>query len=98
LVVVVVVVVYPKATGDHTEKSSEEPACSEPIENPSTLVQIGKTEKIWDFKKADTKFIGPADNSLPHEVDTAAKPLIRAVDAAVYQSITKQNKWLALYF
>eukprot|EP00301_Raphidiophrys_heterophryoidea_P017985 c2971_g1_i1.p1 GENE.c2971_g1_i1~~c2971_g1_i1.p1 ORF type:complete len:566 (-),score=122.17 c2971_g1_i1:46-1743(-) len=76
----------------------EEPACSDVIEAPSTLVQVGKTEKIWDFAKADTKFIGPADNSLPHDTHTEYQSALRTVDAAVYQSLIKQNKWVALYF
>lgn len=84
------------ATGDHSAPATgEEAACSDEASN---LVQVGKTEKIWDFKNADTKFIGPADNSLPHDITTSAPAVVRDVDAAVYQTVTKQDKWLALYF
>jgi hypothetical protein len=69
-------------------------ACSDlmDIGTPQQLMQLEKTQKIWDFKTADTHFIGPADNSLPHTVVSEGTPNadIGALDSASYRDLTKQ--------
>jgi thioredoxin-like negative regulator of GroEL len=61
-------------------------------------MQLEKTQKIWDFKTADTKFLGPADNSLPHQVKTDNSVTIRSLDSDSYNTVTKQGVWQAMYF
>jgi len=87
--------------GAHSSAAvKEEPSCSDLMANAQQgLVQMEKTQKIWDFSKAESKIIGPADNSLSHEMDTSAPvSRVKTVDSATYQEISKQDKWMALYF
>jgi len=76
-------------------------SCSDLIETgleaEQGLMQLEKTQKIWDYKTGNTKFLGPADNSLPHVVDSAPA-VVREIDGNGFRDISKQGMWQALYF
>jgi len=76
--------------------------CSDLIEKGAEaeqgLMQLEKTQKIWDYKTGDTKFIGPADNSLPHVVDSGAAVEVHSLDNKGFVDLTKQKVWQAIYF
>jgi len=61
-------------------------------------VELEKTQQIWSFKEGKTKFIGPADNSLPHETNGLVNGEVQLLDSVSYHALSQQNKWIALYF
>jgi thioredoxin-like negative regulator of GroEL len=67
------------------------------VETQQGLMQLEKTQKIWDAKTGTTKFIGPADNSREHKVRNGGADVI-TLDNAGFQDLSKQNKYMAIYF
>jgi len=61
------------------------------------LVQLEKTQKIWDAKTDSTKFLGPADNSLSHDV-AGVEGTVKTLDAASYKEASQSGNYVALYF
>jgi len=71
--------------------------CGDAKEDTQGLMQLEKTAQIWDTKSGEMKYIGPANNSPKHLV--VEPPLdIMTVDSYGYEELTKQGKYIALYF
>jgi thioredoxin-like negative regulator of GroEL len=68
------------------------------IEAEQGLMQLEKTQKIWDYKNIDTKFLGPADNALSHLVQGGIPVDVHSLDSQSFQDFSKQGNWQALYF
>lgn len=87
-----------QVNGGPSVVASDEPSCADLMEGHGQgLVQLEKTEKIWDFKSGSTKFLGPADNSLPHGT-VNKEGSIMALDAATYKTASQNGNYMALYF
>eukprot|EP00298_Acanthocystis_sp_HF-20_P029738 c8653_g1_i1.p1 GENE.c8653_g1_i1~~c8653_g1_i1.p1 ORF type:complete len:604 (+),score=238.54 c8653_g1_i1:1-1812(+) len=91
-----------QADGGPNVVAKEDLSCGDLLAEPTLplqgLVELEKTQKIWSFKEKKTKFIGPADNSLPHQTNGIVDGEVKSLDSASYHELSKQNKWVALYF
>eukprot|EP00300_Choanocystis_sp_HF-7_P030057 c38808_g1_i1.p1 GENE.c38808_g1_i1~~c38808_g1_i1.p1 ORF type:complete len:581 (+),score=148.70 c38808_g1_i1:1-1743(+) len=75
----------------------EEPSCGDLMFTEQDLVQLEKTQKMWDAKEGKEVFAGPADNSLPKTVDRTPG-VVNELDSVKYYEATKRGVWNAIYF